>query len=72
MNLLIVLASNPYSHDFNTAVKLATAALERNHKTKIFFMGNGNLLYSERRNQKSIGKRGKDLLLCPQRPAEKK
>ncbi|NPA13145.1 MAG: DsrE family protein [Aquificae bacterium] len=41
MNLLIVLASNPYSHDFNTAVKIAKASLERKHKTKMFLMGNG-------------------------------
>ena len=41
MKLLIVLASNPYSHDFNTAIKLARAGIERNHNVSMFFMANG-------------------------------
>jgi len=41
MKLLIVVASNPYSHDFNTSVKLAKASLDRNHSVSMFFMANG-------------------------------
>lgn len=41
MKLLILMASNPYSADFNTMLKLAHASLERGDKLSIFFMANG-------------------------------
>lgn len=41
MKLLILMASNPYSADFNTMLKLADAAIERGDRLSIFFMANG-------------------------------
>lgn len=41
MKLLILMASNPYSADFNTMLKLANASVDRGDKTSIFFMANG-------------------------------
>ncbi|NPA58808.1 MAG: DsrE family protein [Aquificae bacterium] len=63
MNLVIILASNPYSHDFNTAVKMAEASLKRNHKTKIFLMGNG--VYSlPRPEMKRLAEMGAGVYYC--------
>ena len=71
MNLLIVLASNPYSHDFNTAIKLSIAALERNHKLKIFFMGNG--IYSILREEvKRLVEKGAQVYYCAHNAQQRK
>lgn len=71
MNLLIVLASNPYSHDFNTAVKLARASLNRNHKTRIFFMGNG--IYSVLRPEiKELYDNGAKIYYCAHNAQQRK
>ncbi|WP_457639442.1 DsrE family protein [Persephonella sp.] len=71
MNLLIVLASNPYSHDFNTAVKLADASLKRNHKVSIFFMGNG--IYSILRPEiKELVDNGAKVFYCAHNAEQRK
>lgn len=71
MNLLIIMASNPYSHDFNTAVKLAAASLERNHKTRIFFMGNG--IYSIVRPEiKELVDKGAQVYYCAHNAEQRK
>ena len=63
MKLLIIMASNPYSHDFNTMVKLAKAGLERKHKTSIFFMANGE--YSLLRKEvKDLHDEGAKIYYC--------
>ncbi len=41
MKLLIIMASNPYSFDFNTMLKFARAGIKRNDKVSVFFMANG-------------------------------
>jgi tRNA 2-thiouridine synthesizing protein D len=41
MKLLILMASNPYSADFNTMVKLSKAGIKRNDEVSIFLMANG-------------------------------
>jgi len=71
MNLLIVLASNPYSHDFNTAVKLVRASVERNHKTKMFFMGNGiySILHPE---IKKLAEQGVKVYYCAHNAEQRK
>jgi tRNA 2-thiouridine synthesizing protein D len=71
MNLLIVLASNPYFHDFNTAVKMARASVKRNHKTKIFFMGNG--IYSILRPEiKELADSGVKVYYCAHNAEQRK
>ncbi len=71
MNLLIIIASNPYSHDFNTAVKLAEASLNRNHNTYMFFMGNG--LFSILRDEiKSLNERGLKVYYCAHNAEQRK
>jgi len=63
MKLLIVLASNPYSHDFNTAIKLARAGIERNHNVSMFFMANG--VYSLVREEiKNLAESGVKVYYC--------
>jgi len=71
MNLLIILASNPYSHDFNTAIKLANASHDRNHKTKMFFMGNG--IYSITRPEiKELSDKGVKIYYCAHNAEQRK
>ncbi len=71
MKLLIVLASNPYSHDFNTAVKLASAALERNHSVSMFFMANG--IYSIVREEiKKLADNGMKVYYCAHNANQRK
>ncbi|NPA52793.1 MAG: DsrE family protein [Aquificae bacterium] len=71
MKLLIVLASNPYSHDFNTAVKLANAGIERNHTVFLFFMANG--VYSLVREEiKNLAKLGAKIYYCAHNANQRK
>lgn len=41
MKILFIMAKEPYTHDFNTLIKLSEASLNRGHKVKIFFISNG-------------------------------
>ncbi|MCX7759794.1 MAG: DsrE family protein [Hydrogenothermaceae bacterium] len=63
MKLLIIMASNPYSADYNTLVKLSEASLERGDKLSIFFMANGEycLLQPE---IKELAKKGASIYYC--------
>ncbi len=71
MKLLIILASNPYSHDFHTAVKLAESSLERNHQTSMFFMGNGE--YSINRDEiKNLVEKGLKVFYCAHNAEQRK
>ncbi len=71
MNLLIVMASNPYSHDFNTVVKLIDAALNRNHKVKIFFMANGEYCLL-REEIKNLHEKGLEVYYCAHNAEQRK
>ncbi len=71
MKLLIVVASNPYSHDFNTSVKLAKASLERNHSVSMFFMANG--VYCLLREEiKELSERGVKVYYCAHNANQRK
>ncbi len=41
MKLLIIMEREPFTHEFNTLIKLAEAGINRNHSVQIFFLGNG-------------------------------
>lgn len=63
MKLLIITASNPFSADYNTLIKLSNASLDRGDKLSIFFMANGEycLLQPEIRE---LAKRGAKIYYC--------
>lgn len=63
MRLLIITASNPFSADYNTLVKLSNTSLERGDKLYIFFMANGEycLLQPE---IKELASKGAKIYYC--------
>ncbi|RMA97032.1 DsrE family protein [Hydrogenothermus marinus] len=71
MKLLFIMASNPYSNDFNTLVKMSQASLSRKHETSIFFMGNG--LYSIVRDEiKQLVENGAKAFYCAHNAEQRK
>ncbi len=71
MNLLIIMASNPYSHDFNTVVKLIESSLNKQHKTKIFFMANGEYCLL-REEIKQLHEKGLEVYYCAHNAEQRK
>ncbi len=71
MKILYIMASNPYSNDFNSLVKFSRASLNRGHETYIFFMGNG--LYSIVRPEiEELAKSGAKVYYCAHNAAQRK
>ncbi len=71
MKLLIIVASNPYSHDFYTSVKLAEASLERNHTVYMFFMANG-VYCLVREEVKKLNEKGVKVYYCAHNANQRK
>jgi len=71
MKILFVMASNPYSNDFNTLIKLADASHSLGNETSIFFMGNG--LYSIVRDEiKNLAEKGIKAYYCAHNAQQRK
>ena len=63
MKILFIMAKEPYTHDFNTLIRLSEAALNRGHKVKIFFISNG--VYCLLKNEiKELKEKGADIYYC--------
>jgi tRNA 2-thiouridine synthesizing protein D len=71
MKLLLIMASNPYSADFNTLIKFARAGLKRNDKVSIFFMANGTycLLHDD---VKKLAEEGAKIYYCAHNANQRK
>lgn len=63
MKLLFIMAKEPYTHDFNTLVKLANAGLERGTEVKIFFISNG-VYCLLKKEIKELKEKGADIYYC--------
>lgn len=71
MKLLIIMASNPYSADFNTMIKFAKAGIKRNDKVSIFFMANGTYCLNHDK-VKELADDGVKLYYCAHNAEERK
>ncbi|MGC8868179.1 MAG: DsrE family protein [Sulfurihydrogenibium sp.] len=71
MKLLIIMANNPYSSDFNTMVKLAESSLKRKDKLSIFFMGNGVYCLTHEKI-KELSEKGAKLYYCAHNAEQRK
>lgn len=63
MKILFIMAKEPYTHDFNTLIKLSNAGINRGHKIKIFFISNG--VYCLLKEEiKKLKEKGAEIFYC--------
>lgn len=71
MKLLILMASNPYSADFNTMVKFSKAAIKRNDEVYIFLMANGVYCLNHDK-MKELSEEGVKIYYCAHNTEQRK
>ncbi|WP_297887477.1 DsrE family protein [Sulfurihydrogenibium sp.] len=71
MKLLILMASNPYSADFNTMVKFSEAAIKRKDEISIFLMANGVYCLNHDK-MKELAEKGVKIYYCAHNAHQRK